>query len=216
MTVPWVMHMPLIRDRELASPAFIRDLNLFFSQSTDVLKTMSDIGDSPDGFVGQQQAQRLRSEFNVPVGQALNCFRIAAYLYNRVSELHMDVDEAVRELIAIAGGLEPAVPIDEQKQSAMAEMLSFKREYEVASAISKATSDAPHFTSLNGTWAVTPVTIRNGDTVRVPVIYLTIGWHDGGGNHHEAFVHMTREDWTEFFSEVQAISDRFNDVERLL
>ena len=208
--------MPLIRESELASSAFVRDLTSFFGQKPEVLRAIAEVGDDPDGFLGGSQARRVGSKCEISSSQALNCLRIAAYLYDRVSELGMGVDEAVAQLRSVAGELEPVPAIDEEKLEAISGVLEFKRKYEVSRAVTQATSNAPHFVNANGSWSVRPVRIRSGEVVNVPVVALSIHWHDGAGNSHDTFLQMSQDEWSSFCNEVETITGHFGDVEPLL
>jgi hypothetical protein len=96
---------PLIRNRELTSPAFVRDLRAFFSQTVEVLTAIAQIGNGLDGFTGQSQTQELNLRFGVPVNRATGCLRIAEYLYRRVTNLELEVDEAADQIAVIATGV---------------------------------------------------------------------------------------------------------------
>lgn len=208
--------MPLIRARELASAAFVRDLGAFFAHGPEVLQAIAEAGDDPDGFFGELQAQSVSSQSEISHNDALSSLAVAAYLYDRVSELGINVDEAILELRSAAEELQPAVPINDETSAAIAAILEFKREYELSRAVSRATSNAPHFISAHGSWGVRPIQMGNEETINVPVVAFTIHWHDGAGNAHETFLQMSHDDWSSFCDEVDTITRRFSDVESLL
>jgi hypothetical protein len=211
-----VAEEPLVRNAELAVPAFVRDFRLFFSQKADVLQAISEAADSPDGFTGGLRAQGLNARFGLPVSHATGCSRIAEYLYRRVAESEMDTDEAVNQIVAVAAGLDEPITVDERQREALADVVSFKRDLETEMAVTTATSNAPHFIDVNGGWAIKPVRIRNGEVVKVPVVTLSLIWHDGSGNNHEAYLQMSEEDWATFNEKVGSLSNRRQELESLL
>ena len=206
----------LIRSVELAVPAFVRDLRAFLSQNAEVLQAISETANGPEGFTGGLQAQDLNARFDISVNRATGCLRIAEYLYRRSAELGMDPDEAVNQIVAVAAGLEEPITIDETQRKAFADVVSFKRDLEVAMAVSTATSHAPHFIDVNGGWAIKPVTIRNGEVIKVPVVTLSLMWHDGPGNNHEAYLQMSERDWAAFNEKLDNLSKSRQELERLL
>ena len=208
--------MTLIRSRELASLTFVRDLGSFFSRSPEVLQAIAEAGNNPDGFFGEIQAQFVASQSEISHSEALNCLAVAAYLYDRVSELGINIDEAVEQLRFAGEELEPAVPVDEETSAAISAILEFKRDYELSRVVSRATSNAPHFIGAHGSWGIRPVQMGNGEIVNVPVVTFSVHWHDGAGNAHETFLQMSRDDWSSFCDEVEAITGRYGDVESLL
>ncbi len=207
---------PLIRDRELASPAFVRDLRLFLTQTAEVMAAISETGSGPDGFAGRLQSQELSSQFGLSVNRARACLRVAEYLYSRCSELGFEADEAVTQIATVAAGLDEPIDLDEYRRNAVASILSFKREFEVARAIATAISDAPHFINVNGTWAVKVVRISDGEIIKVPVIGLSIAWHDGLGNNHEAFLQMSEGNWADFKEKIETLSSNRRELDTLL
>ena len=207
---------PLIRDRELTAPAFVRDLRSFLTQNVEVLQAISDAGGGPNGFTGGSQSRDLNARYSVPINRANDCLRVAEYLYSRVAELELEVDDAVAQIVHIASGLDEPIVVDEQHREAVASILSFKRDFEASKAIQTATSGGPHFIDINGGWAVKPVRIRNGEVIKVPVIALSIIWHDGSGNNHEAFLQMSERDWTAFRGKIEALTSGRGELEALL
>ena len=207
---------PLLDDRELASVPFIRDLRSFLSLSKDVLLAIAEIGNQPEGFTGRQQAQSLNARFGVPVNQAMRDLRIAEHLYIRISELGLDDTDAISQIDSIASQIQDPVTIDDKCRDAIIAVLSFKRDYEVATAAGKALANAPHFIGANGAWGIKPVKIRSGEIIKIPVVTLSIVWHDGTGNNHEAFLQMSDRDWEEFTSKLKGLTDSRKDVDELL
>ena len=199
--------MALMSDGLLSSPSFVRDLLAFLRLPTDVLLIIADVGDEPDGFVGPSKAHRLNSLFDIPTNEASSILRITKHLYDKVTELRMDVDEAVNELDSVASGMTPPVVVDEQKREAIREVLSFKQGYEKSNTDVKALATGPHYTGSDGAWGIKLYHLRNGEAVKVPVMMLSIGWHDGGGGHNEVFFQMDDEDWGNFTKKIDALSD---------
>ena len=206
----------LVRDRELNSPAFARDLGVFLTQPAEVLLAVAEVGNRSEGFSGQDQARELHDRYEVPISTGLNCLRVAGYLYDRMSESALDVDSAVEELKAIAGALPQQVVVDDQRAEAIAAVLAVKPDYEITLAIREAFANAPHFISVHGSWAVKPVRDRNGEPFNLATMALSLYWHDGAGNSHEVVVNMSRDAWQEFMATIQEIDDDFSDIEELL
>lgn len=44
--------------------------------------------------------------------------------------------------------------------------------------------------------------------MRVPVLALSVAWHDGAGNSHEAFVQLSVQDWEALKSEVENLTNK--------
>lgn len=208
---------PLLREGLLSSPAFVRDLKSFLSLSGDVLLAISELGNQPDGFVGLVQSRTLNARFGIPVDKAMRDLRIAKFLYDRVTELDLDIDNAARQLADMAPGLlEDPISIDDERHNAIKAVLSFKPASEISRVKSKSVNDSPHFVGINGSWNIKPIRTREGETLKVPVMTMSIVWHDSSGNHHEAFFHMDDEDWDEFSSKTSALADSRKELEDLL
>lgn len=210
------MASQLIRDRELASSAFVRDLQSFFSQSAEVLLAISELGDEPEGFRASGHANVLNERFGVPLGVATVNLHIAAYLYDRAVDSGLNADEAAGQLVSVASGLKDPIEIDVDKRAAIVAILSFKRDYEATMASGKALANSPHFTGVSGSWSVKPVAMSNGEVVRVPVLSLSVTWHDGIGNAKEIFLQMSNRDWAMFNNSINAIDNGRKDIEDLL
>ena len=206
----------LLRNGILSSPAFASDLKMLLELPKDALYAISKIGDTAEGFVGHAQAQSLNAQFGIPINEAMRNLRIAAFLYNRVSDLDLEVTDAVDQIASIASGLDEPISIDDQLRESIEEILAFKRIYEISKATGAAVGEVPHFVAVNGSWSVKPVEIRNGEIVKVPVVSMSIQWHDSVGNDHEAFFQMTDDDWQDFDNVIKSVSDSRKNVEELL
>jgi hypothetical protein len=182
----------------------------------DVLLAISDIGSQSAGFTGLQQAQSLRSRFNIPTDTAMAHLRLAEHLYHRVAQAELDVAEAIAQIVPIASEINDPIKIDDKQKDALATILSPKRGYEIADAVPAALANGPHFIGVNGSWSVKPVKIRGGEVIRVPIISLNIVWHDSAGTHHETFLQMSETEWEEFSTKVLAFTDSRSDIEGLL
>ena len=206
----------LIGGREMRSRPFLRDLGAFLSQPEDLLRAVAELADGQEGFVGDRQHRDLTDRFGVTAEAASAILRIADYLYGRASSLRMGVAEAVVQIEGVASRLESPVSLDEERLAAIAAILSFKRDYEQAIARGKATSTGPHFTDINGSWAVNVAELANGETIRFPILSLTVSWHDGTGSYHEAFVRMLDEDWERLNEQLKTIADGRSSVGDIL
>ena len=207
-------HEPLLPDRMLSSPAFVRDMRMFLELPARVLFGISEIGDSAEGFDAESQGGILRERFDLGIDSAARALRLAEYIYNRASDLRLEADDAAAQFAAAASNLENPISLDGERKDAVRAILSFKRDYEIARARSAtATSGGPHFIGVNGSWSVKPVRVRNGDVVNVPILAMSVTWHDGSENNHEAFFQMSAEDWEEFKSGIASIDEKREDVE---
>ena len=201
----------------LSNPAFVRDMRSFLELPADVLLAISELGDSPDGFTGHEQARALNNRFNIGVGKIMHDLRYAEYLYERFTELDMEVADAITEISLAASELEEPISIDDSHRMAIEAVLSFKRNYEISKATKGGlTSSAPHFIRANGSWTIKPVKIQPEETIMAPVLTMSIVWHDGAGGRHEAFFQMSDDDWELFSNEMTALSDNRKGLEALI
>ena len=205
---------PLLPERMLSSPAFVRDMRMFLELPVRVLFGISEIGDSAEGFAAESHGRILRERFALGIDSATRALRLAEYIYNRASDLNLKTDDAVAQLAAAASDLENPISVDDERKDAVRAILSFKRDYEIARARNAAaTSGAPHFIGVNGSWNVKPVRVRNGEVVKAPILTMNVIWHDGSENSHEAFFQMSADDWADFQSDIASIEERRKDVE---
>ena len=211
-----MVKVTLVSEKLLSNRAFVRDLTFFLQLSEEALRAISDFGSQADGFVGQTQAQSLSSGFDVPTDQSMGSLRVAKYLYDRVAELRLDVADAVGQVDLIASGLSPSLALDDGQKKAIEAILSFKRSYEKTNASSKAVSNGPHFSDVNGAWSVTLLQISDGEVVRVPLMTLGLTWHDGAGDHHEVFLQMDDKDWEDFAEKVRRLTEGRKLLDELL
>ena len=201
----------------LSTPAFVQDMQSFLRLPTEVMLAISELGNSPDGFTGHEKARSLNSRFDVRVGKIMRDLRFAEYLYDRFTDLDMEVTDAINEISLAASELEEPISIDDQQRTAIEAVLSFKRNYEVSKAIKGGvTSSAPHFIRVNGSWTIKPVRVQSQETIMAPVLAMSIVWHDGSGTRHEAFFQMSDDDWELFSEEMRSLSDNRAELETLL
>lgn len=202
--------------REIGSQAFLRDLRSFLGLDEAVLLAISDIGQQPDGFIGLQQAQRLEGRFDIEVDHAMALLRLADHLYRRVDLMGLDVSEAVEQIASIASRIREPVSIDDEKKNAIAKILSPKGDYEVSRAVENALSNGPHFVRMEVEWSTKLAKVRNGDIIKIPIVGLSIIWHDSGGNSHETFLQLSEEEWGEFTSTVADFNEGREELEDFL
>ena len=207
---------PLLIERLLSSPAFTRDLRLFLSLSEDVLLSISELGDTPEGFSGRPQAEYLNTHFQIPVNDAVRALHMAEHLYNRVTEQGLEGADAVNQIASVAGGLEEPIEIATPKRDAIQSILSFKRAYEVSNVASKALEDVPHFVNVSGSWSVKPVRTREGEVINVPVFGMSVVWHDSTAKHDQTFFFLDEEDWDTFKNTIDGFVDSRKDIDALL
>ena len=209
-----VANEPLIRDRELAAAGFARDLRAFLGLPEEALLAVARAEIRPEGFVSQ--AVSLNAQFGIPMDEARGSLNIADYLYRRTADLGLAAADAAGQVATAASRMDVPVAVDDKRRNAIAAILSFRRDYEVAIATGKVIAQGPHFAGVNGFWGVKPVQMSNGEAIRVPVVTLSITWHDGLGNDKEAFLQMADRDWEAFTGEIAAISDSRKGIEGLL
>ena len=198
----------LVSSKLLSTPAFVRDLTSFLNLSEAALLAIAEFGNESNSFVGRAQSHALATRFDVPNSEASGVLRVAKYLYDRVTELNVEIGEATNEIDSIAAGLDPAIIISGLQRNAIESILAYKRDYEISEASSKALADAPHYSDVNGSWGVKLLQTRTGENIKVPVIALNLTWHDGSGEHHETFVQMGDEDWDDFENRVKELASR--------
>ena len=206
----------LLVERLLVSPAFIRDLRGFLSLREDVLLAISEIGGGPEGFSGRPQAEDLNARFGVPIDEATRVLLLVEHLYDRVTELGLSTSETVSQIASIALGLEEPIEIDTRKRDAIEAVFSFKRDYEIANATSKALDNVPHFVDVNGDWSVKLIRTREGESVKIPVLTMSVIWHDSSLNHRQTTFFLSDEDWSEINTAMKAIADRREEINELL
>ena len=200
----------------MRSRPFLRDLRSFLSQPEDLLRAAAELADGPEGFLGDRQHRNLTERFGVTAESASAILGVADYLYVRASNLRMNVTDAVAQIDAVASSVEDPIALDEGRRDALAAILSFKRGYEQAIALGNSTSTGPHFTGINGSWAINLAELSNRETVRFPILSLTISWHDGTGNYHEAFLRMSDHDWERMNEQLKIVAEGRNSVEEIL
>jgi hypothetical protein len=182
----------------------------------DVLLAISDIGNQSAGFTGLQQAQSLKIRFNIPTDTAMAHLRLAEHLYHRVAQAELDVTEAIAQIVSIASEIKDPIAIDDKQKDALATILSSKQDYETSDAVSVALANGPHFIGVNGSWSVKPIKIRSGDVIRVPIMSLSIVWHNSTGTRHETFLNMSETEWEEFSTKVLDFTESRRDLEEVL
>ena len=185
---------PLITDRELASSAFSQDLRSFSILPAEVLLAVAEIGDSQDGFYGNRQTHALSENFGIPHSTAAGVLRIADHFYVRAGSLGITAADAADQIVLAANRMGDSVEVDDIQRGAIETVLSFKRDYEMTLAAGRIMSKGPHFIGSTASWSVGQSRISNGETVSVPILSVSITWHDGVGNNHEAFFQMDDRD----------------------
>lgn len=174
--------------------------------------TIAEIGKRAEGFRGENLAQGLNETFGTPVSEAIGGLLIAEHLYRRKMDVKIDLPDAVIQLATIAAQMDPPIEPDDKRKAAITEVLSFKRDYEVSLAASKVVVQGPPFVGMNGSWGVIPVQISDGEFVQIPVLSLSLTWHDAAENHHEVFLQMVSQDWEDFTEKIDSLTASRNDA----
>ena len=204
---------PLVRDQELSAPVFARDLRVFLNLPASSLLAISEIGSGENGFMGPAQYRSLSERAEVPMTEARAALQIATYLYDRVTELGIEVSDAAGQIAEIAARIPDPVAVDQQKREAIAAVLDFKSGHERSHAVAMALENGPHFLRIAGSWMVKRVQMREGDPLEVPVLNFSVVWHDATGTNYEAFVQMSSDDWSEFRDTVEEINRDYNAID---
>ena len=206
----------LIRDWEVRSRPFLRDFKSFLNQPEEVLWAIAELGDSPEGFLGDQQHNELNERFGIALDTASDILRVADYLYVRTGSLRMNAADAVAQVDAVASRVENPVFLDEGRRDAIVAILSFKSGYERTIATRNITASGPHFTGVGGSWGVKMAQVSNGETIRIPILSLNVTWHDGVGNHREVFLQLSDQEWESLNSQLQELDTDRNAINEIL
>ena len=206
----------LIRDREMRSRPFWRDLKLFLSQPEEALRAIAELGDSSEGFLGDRQRHDLNERFGIAPDSASEILRVADYLYIRASSLRMNAADAVAQVAAVASRVENPVVLDEGRRDAIAAILSFKSGYERTIATRNITTSGPHFSGVGGSWGVKMAQVSNGETVRIPILSLNVTWRDGVGNQREVFLQLSDRELENLNSQLQELANDRNAIDEIL
>ncbi len=208
-------HEPFIPTRLLSSDAFRRDLESFLNLDASVILAISTLANSPDGFVGSTQAARLQEETNLPIELASSHLSMAAYLYDQVTNQELEVSVALDNLEKTAMDL--AISQDESRRPALAELLSYKREYEIVrDARDRVTGDIPHYLEIAGSWNIRIHQTREDEIVKVPLLGFSLIWHDANSVRHQEFCFLTNDNWEEFKETVALITNEREHIQEIL
>ena len=58
--------------------------------------------------------------------------------------------------------------------------------------------------------------IRDGEVIKVPMISMSIVWHDGTGSNREAFFQMSDSDWAHLNLVINDLTDSREDLQSLI
>ena len=130
---------------------------------------------------------------------------MASYLYDQVTNQQLEVSVALDYLEQTAMDL--AISQDESRRPALAELLSYKREYEIVrDARDRVTGDIPHYIEITGSWNIRVHRTREDESVKVPLLGLSLLWHDTTGGRHQAFCFLNDSNWEDFMENMDLIA----------
>ena len=201
----------------LSIPTFVRDLRHFVSLPAEILQHISDLADDSEGFSGHHQAQTLNEHYGIRLDAAIRHLRLAEHLYHRVNEHGIEVGDALEEIVATVRELEDPVDVDDAQRAAIQSLLSYKRQYELSQAVDRAaTDDGPHFVKLGADWVIKPITVGGTEIVKAPVLTMSLSWHDGLDNGHEAYFQLTDKEWQVFKAKMDSVAERREEIDGML
>src|SRR6266540_1535487 len=181
---------PLVPRRLLTSKRFRDDLKSFLSLPSNAMSAIASLANDVDGFDPSQKAALLSERSHLTPDEASQILTTAGYFYDRVTERRLAPSDAVQVLGDI--GVSLGLSLSEDQRHALEEVLSYKKEYERGKyARLQAVNVGPHFLALEGGWSIKVFRTRQDEQVKVALLGLSVIWHDGHGNYHEAFFNMT-------------------------
>ena len=192
---------------------FRDDLEAFLKLPPDVLLKMSELAETSDGFARAEQALALSDQTQLNPSTAISLLRTAEYLYDRVTDQGISVEAAIQQIVA--SNLE--ISITDEYQNALAQLLSYKELYETGrDAREHALAIGPHITGLAGAWSIRVHRTREDQTVRSAIMGLNVSWHDESGTSRSAFFQMTSQEWDDFATDVELLSEDRRKIEEFL
>lgn len=201
------MAVKLIPPRYLESRAFGDDLRALLELDAGILSEIAKMGDSPDGFLRAKNAPALAQKTSTDTDEAMDLLRMASFLYERVTENRLDLEDSARELEEAAKEL--GLTVDDNKRRALRDLLAYKKQFETGRYASAFPADqSNHFVGVDGLWSIAAVPTREGGLVQVPVLTLSVVWHDIAGNHSSAYFLLTDNDWEALKSSLK----RFDEI----
>jgi hypothetical protein len=206
----------LIPTAILASPTFLSDFRSFIGLSAEQLKVVDSLAQTPDGYSPSKQSERLASEAGISSDSATATLRVAEYLYERCREHQIPVEEALDQLADAASSLDISV---EDRREILRSILRAKPDYEAGRHASlQAIAALSHFVGIEGVWDIRPVFNRETREIvaNVPVLLVSINWHDAVGNNYSAQFQLDEEDWAELRSDFDELEKRWNVIQEQL
>ncbi len=195
----------VISSRLIGVRTFREDLQALLELSAEQLKHISQIADSEGGFSYAEQLGQLTPEL-LSTKNLAGALRAASYLYDRVHELELSPKDAISEINTLL----PALNIKtlEGKEEALENVLHLKPKYEETSGVEeRAVTVVPHYSDVRGICDIRPIFDRRSQHVvkRVPVVLLTLFWHDDSGNSSQTTVQLLAEDWERFRQKIEKL-----------
>jgi len=193
---------------------FQDDFRHFLTLSPTILETIARLSNDADGFYVSKKAPVLSKETGLSPEKSNQAMVVARYLYDTVSEKRVPVAETVQILISYSKSIDS--PLSTEQGHAIEKILSYKKAYEEGSyARNHVVHSGPHFIELEGSWSIKIYRTRENENVKVPVLSLSMSWHDRHGNDHESFVQMTETDWEELKQKIEDISKAHKQIKEL-
>jgi hypothetical protein len=206
----------LVPRRLLIVKRFQDDVRAFLSLPHSTVLAISQIVADSDGFAVSKKAPILAQQCSLAYAKAAQVLTTARYFYDRSTEKGISSEGTIEALSAIASSLE-IPPFSSELRQALEKLFAYKNAYEKGEfARSQAAHNGPHFLDLQGSWSFAVFRTRQGESVKVPILGLSVSWHDRQGNDHEAFFQMTDPQWEEFKAAITDIDQARDHLKKLL
>ena len=142
----------LIPDSLLTNESFRTDLRDLLDQVPEMLLTLADVADHPEGF-SLDRASSLQARTGIDIRQASSLMQISRYLYDGITTEAFPLQLAVDQLCEI--GTDLTGGINEEKRAALVSLLAYKGSYE-RDRLAKLRSfgSGPHYEGISGSWTI--------------------------------------------------------------
>ncbi len=201
----------LVSENLATAATFERDVRALLGLSDSALRGLAELGDSEEGF-HESYAAAFAAKHSIPTSEASLIIRGVRFLYGRVMENRLDAATAASELIAFAA--DRGIPVGDldKKSELLRSLLLPKPLFEANGwARHQVTNGYSHYIGVVPLWDLRPVWNRISQEVTktVPVLSLTISYHDDVGTNKTCEIRLTEEDWSDLLTSLEdAESDR--------
>ena len=172
---------------------FVRDMREFLDSSEELLRAMPKLMEGEEEPVDQSAANQLGLRLDIPIERIFRVMHFVEFICRRADEAGLEPEDATNQLTSIAAQLEDPISVDQARKDVIREIFSTRKREP-----STDVGDYPHFISARGFWSIRPYRTREGEINKVPMMSMSVIWHDGTGNNREAFFQLTDKDWQSF------------------